>query len=146
MEKLEINKLFGGIYKNKKVLVTGHTGFKGSWLSYWLEKMGADVYGLALDPPSTPNHYNLLNINVKSNIQDICDLANVKCILKEINPDIIFHLAAQPLVRLSYKDPVSTYMTNIMGTVNVLEAARELTNLKVMVIFTRKKFFKIKEW
>lgn len=146
MEKLGINKLFGGIYKNKKVLVTGHTGFKGSWLCLWLEKMGAEVFGLALDPPTTPNHYTLLNLNIKSYIQDICNLGKVTQILHEINPDIIFHLAAQPLVRLSYQDPVATYTTNIMGTVNILEASRELSNLKAVVIITSDKCYENKEW
>jgi CDP-glucose 4,6-dehydratase len=146
MENLEINKLFGGIYKNKKVVVTGHTGFKGSWLAMWLKKMGADVYGIALDPPSHPNHIDLLQLEIKSYIQNICDFNKVKEILSEINPDIIFHLAAQPLVRLSYQDPVNTYMTNVMGTVNVLETARSLSNLKAVVIVTSDKCYENKEW
>ncbi len=146
MEKLEIEKLFGGIYKGKKVLVTGHTGFKGSWLILWLKQMGADVYGLALDPPSEPNHFDLLKLNMKSYIQDICELAKVKEILEEINPDIIFHLAAQPLVRLSYQEPVYTFMTNVMGTVNILESAKSLNNLKAIVVVTSDKCYDNKEW
>ncbi len=146
MEKLEITQLFGGIYKGKKVLVTGHTGFKGSWLTYWLKQMGAEVFGLALDPPTQPNHFDLLQMDMKSYIQDISDTVKVKEVLLEINPDIIFHLAAQPIVRLSYQDPVSTYMTNIMGTVNILDAARYLTNLKAVVIITSDKCYDNKEW
>jgi CDP-glucose 4,6-dehydratase len=146
MEKLEIDHLFGGIYKGQKVLITGHTGFKGSWLSFWLKKLGADVYGLALDPPTQPNHFDLLNLDVNSYIQDIRDLQKVKEIVKAINPTIIFHLAAQPIVRFSYQDPVSTYMTNVMGTVNVLEAARNLSELKAVLVITSDKCYENKEW
>jgi CDP-glucose 4,6-dehydratase len=146
MENLEINKLFGGIYQGKRVLVTGHTGFKGSWLALWLKKMGAEVYGLALDPPSQPNHFELLKLDIKSYIQNICDLSRVKVILEEINPEIIFHLAAQPIVRLSYQDPVHTYMTNVMGTVNILEASRKLLNLKAIIVITSDKCYDNKEW
>jgi len=146
MENLEIDQLFGGIYKGKRVLITGHTGFKGSWLAFWLKQMGAEVYGIALDPPSQPHHFNLLKLNIKNYIQDICDLPKVKEIVEEVNPDIIFHLAAQALVRHSYQDPVSTYMTNVMGTVNILEASRKLTNLKAIVIITSDKCYDNREW
>jgi CDP-glucose 4,6-dehydratase len=146
MEVVEMNNLFGGIYKGKKVLVTGHTGFKGSWLILWLKEMGADVYGLALDPPTKPNHYDLLNISMGSHIQDIRDLNRVKKILLDINPDIIFHLAAQSLVRNSYKDPVSNFTTNVIGTVNILEASRPLTDLKAVVVITSDKCYENKEW
>ena len=146
MENLEINKLFGGIYKGRKVLVTGHTGFKGSWLALWLKQMGADVYGVALEPPSQPNHFDLLRLDIKSYIQDICDLSEVKKIFETVNPDIIFHLAAQPLVRFSYQDPVYTYMTNVIGTVNILEASRELTDLKAIVVITSDKCYDNREW
>jgi CDP-glucose 4,6-dehydratase len=146
MENLEISKLFGGIYKDKKVLVTGHTGFKGSWLALWLKQMGADVYGLALEPPSQPNHFDLLKLDIISYIQDICDLLKVKKICETVNPDIIFHLAAQPLVRLSYQDPVYTYMTNVIGTVNILEASRKLTDLKAIVVITSDKCYDNREW
>jgi len=108
--------------------------------------MGADVYGLALDPPTQPNHFDLLNLNIKSYIQDICDLEKVKDILNKVNPDIIFHLAAQPIVRLSYHEPVNTYMTNIMGTVNILEASRFLPNLKAIVVITSDKCYENNEW
>lgn len=140
------DKLFGGIYKDKKVLVTGHTGFKGSWLVYWLEKMGAQVFGLALDPPTRPNHISLLGLSFVSYIQNINEKDNVQKIIKEINPEIIFHLAAQPLVRLSYDDPYQTYLTNVLGTVNILEASRKLSNLKAIIIVTSDKCYENKEW
>lgn len=143
---MEIDKLFGGIYKEKRVLVTGHTGFKGSWLIYWLQKMGADVSGLALEPPTNPNHLSLLSFPYTSYIQNINEKNQVREILKEVNPEIIFHLAAQPLVRLSYEDPYNTYLTNIMGTVNILEASRNLPDLKAVLIVTSDKCYENKEW
>src|SRR3990172_3589879 len=146
MENLEINKLFGGIYKGKKILVTGHTGFKGSWLIYWLQRMGANVFGLALEPSTNPNHLELLNFSYASYIQDINDIDNVKRILTQVDPEIIFHLAAQPLVRLSYEQPYQTYLTNVMGTVNLLEASRNLKNIKVIIVVTSDKCYENKEW
>src|SRR4030042_1283060 len=113
-------------WKDKKVLVTGNTGFKGSWLSLWLHKMGADVYGIALEPNTQPDIFSVLNLKNITNT-NICDIRNgnsLKKLIHSINPDIVFHLAAQPLVRLSYKEPVTTYETNVMGTVNVLESLR----------------------
>ena len=146
MEKMDLKNLFGGIYYNKKVLITGHTGFKGSWMTYWLTQMGAEVFGLSLNPPTQPNHYDLLNLNFQSYIQDIGDLNKVKEIFQEINPDIIFHLAAQSLVRISYQDPISTYLTNVIGTMNILEASKNLSNLKAVVVITRDKCYENKEW
>lgn len=146
MENLDLEKLFEGIYQGKKVLITGHTGFKGSWLIYWLYKMGAVVFGLALDPPTHPNHLGLLNFVHKSYIQDINDKDRVRIILNEINPEIIFHLAAQPLVRLSYEEPYQTYLTNVMGTVNILEASKSLNNLKAIIVVTSDKCYDNKEW
>ena len=118
-------------YKGKKVLVTGHTGFKGSWLCEWLLALGAEVHGLALPPPTKPSLFNQLRLakRIKSHtIGDIRDLATVKDIMRRVKPNFVFHLAAQPLVRLSYKMPVETFDTNVMGTVNVLEAVRALTS------------------
>jgi len=143
---MEINKLFSGIYRNKKVLVTGHTGFKGSWLAYWLELMDAQVYGIALAPPSQPNHFDLIKPNIKSFIQDINDFHATDLIIQQIKPDIIFHLAAQPLVRLSYDEPLNTLSTNIMGTANILESAKKIDNLKAVVIVTSDKCYDNKEW
>lgn len=146
MESLEIENLFGSIYKGKKVLVTGHTGFKGSWLIYWLQKMGAEVFGLALDPATNPCHINLLDFPYTSHIQDITDKEGVQKVLSEINPEIIFHLAAQALVRQSYEEPYKTYMTNIIGTINILEASRSLDALRAIVIVTSDKCYDNKEW
>lgn len=146
MESVVMENLFGGMYKGKKVLITGHTGFKGSWLVYWLQLLGAKLYGISLPPPTIPNHYDLLSLEIVSYNHDINDLFKMKEILQTINPDIIFHLAAQPIVRLSYSDPVTTYMTNIMGTVNILEAARHVTNLKAIVAITSDKCYENKEW
>jgi len=146
METMAINNLFGGEYKNRRVLVTGHTGFKGSWLSYWLWQMGAKVSGISLEPPTQPNHFDLLKFEMISYIQDINDFEKTNLILKKVNPEIIFHLAAQPLVRLSYKEPLSTMSTNIIGTANILESARQLPDLKAIVIITSDKCYDNKEW
>jgi CDP-glucose 4,6-dehydratase len=146
MEDMEMTQLFGGIYNNKSVLITGHTGFKGAWLALWLEKLGAKVSGMALEPDTFPSHYELLDLNIKSYIRDIRNFDQVKDILNMINPDIIFHLAAQPLVRKSYSDPIETYETNVMGTVHMLEAARWLSNLKAFVAVTSDKCYQNNEW
>ena len=138
--------LFSDIYKDKKILVTGHTGFKGSWLCLWLQKLGAEVYGIALKPNTEPNHWNLLNLNMESYICDIRNLVEVEKLFQIIKPDIIFHLAAQPIVRVSYENPVDTYTTNVMGTVNILEASRNIHNLKAVIIVTSDKCYENKEW
>ena len=120
-------------YNGKRVLVTGHTGFKGSWLCEWLLLLGAEVHGFALKPPTTPALFDQLKLarRIKSHtIGDIRDLAAIKRCIRRVKPDIIFHLAAQPLVRLSYKCPVETFDTNVMGTVNVLESVRQLSQIK----------------
>lgn len=114
-------------YRGAKVLVTGHTGFKGSWLCEWLLALGAEVHGLALRPPTKPSLFSQLRLakRIKSHtIGDVRDLTTVKDVMRRVKPDFVFHLAAQPLVRLSYEKPVETFETNVMGTVNVLEAAR----------------------
>jgi len=111
-----MQSLFSGIYKDKTVLVTGHTGFKGSWLVYWLSQMGANVIGYSLDAPTEPNHITLLGLNITSVIGDIRDLDKLNTTFEEYKPDIVFHLAAQALVRFSYENPIETYETNVMGT------------------------------
>jgi len=146
LETLEMKQLFGNIYKNKNVLVTGHTGFKGSWLTLWLNKLNANVYGIALPPPTQPNHFDLIDNKIESYLQDICNLSIIKKIMHKINPEIIFHLAAQPLVKYSYQEPVFTYMTNIMGTVNILEIAKTLKRIKAIIIITSDKCYENKEW
>uniref|UniRef100_UPI0040485B85 CDP-glucose 4,6-dehydratase n=1 Tax=Aliarcobacter sp. TaxID=2321116 RepID=UPI0040485B85 len=140
-----MQNLFGGIYKNKTVLVTGHTGFKGSWLAYWLNKMGAKVVGYSLEAPTSPNHIELLNLDIVSIIGDIRDLDKLNQTFEEYKPDIVFHLAAQPLVRLSYENPIETYETNVIGTLKVFEASR-LANVKAIVNITSDKAYENKEW
>jgi len=133
--------LFSGIYKGKRVLVTGHTGFKGSWLSLWLQKLGAEVSGMALPASTTPNHHALLALQVEEHIQDIRDAAAVEKIMAAVKPEIVFHLAAQPLVRRSYRDPLETYSTNVMGTANVLEACRKTPAVRAIVAITTDKCY-----
>ena len=140
-----MQKLFSGIYKNKTVLVTGHTGFKGSWLVYWLKEMGANVIGYSLEAPSKPNHIGLLNLDIISIVGDIRDSDKLNVTFKKYNPEIVFHLAAQPLVRLSYEDPIETYETNVMGTLKVLEACRN-SDVKAIVNITSDKAYDNKEW
>ena len=136
MESMGIlNKTFKGIYKGKKVLVTGHTGFKGSWLCIWLRELGAEVVGYSLDPPSIPSNFEACNLKSKiTHIHgDIRDLAHLQIVFKEYTPEVVFHLAAQPLVRLSYEEPKLTFDTNVGGTVNVLEAIRLTPSVRVFI-------------
>lgn len=135
-------------WKGKKVFVTGHTGFKGSWLSLWLQDMGALVKGYALEPLTTPNLFTQAKVaqNMDSEIGDITDLNHITESMLAFNPEVLIHMAAQPLVRLSYQEPVLTYATNVMGTVNVLEAARKCINLKAIVCVTTDKCYENKEW
>ncbi len=124
--QLKLDAAFAGIYAGKRVLITGHTGFKGSWLAEWLIALGAEVTGFALSPPTQPSLFDQLGLvsRLRHVVGDVRDLTAVCRVLDETKPDFVFHLAAQPLVRLSYDQPVETYATNIMGTVNVLEALR----------------------
>jgi CDP-glucose 4,6-dehydratase len=140
------DKLFGDIYRGKKVLVTGHTGFKGSWLSFWLTSLGADVYGYSLDAPSEPNHAGVLDLDIHNEHWDIRDLDELSAFVGEIRPDIVFHLAAQSLVRPSYKDPVETFSTNFMGTLHLFEACRKTPSVRAIVNVTSDKCYENKEW
>ena len=135
-------------WKNKKVFITGHTGFKGGWMSLWLNKLGAKVKGYALDPQSDLSLFNLAKIsdNLESQIGNIQNLALLKQSLKKFEPEIVIHMAAQPLVRASYNDPVETYKTNVMGTVNLFEAVRECESVKVVVNVTTDKCYENNEW
>jgi len=136
------------IYKNRKVLITGHTGFKGSWLTILLNWLGAEVYGYALEPPTNPSFFDLANIKelTTSHISDIRDLGAIKKVVKNTQPEIVIHMAAQPLVRDSYIRPVETYETNVMGTVNLLEACRYSDSVRAIVNITTDKCYDNKEW
>jgi len=145
LESLVMQKLFGGIYKDKTVLVTGHTGFKGSWLAYWLTRMGAKVIGYSLEAPTQPNHFALLGLDMVSVLGDIRDAEKLNETFQAYRPEIVFHLAAQPLVRLSYENPVETYETNVMGTLKVFEVCRK-HDVKAIVNVTSDKAYENKEW
>jgi len=140
--------MFGDFYKGKRVLITGHTGFKGSWLSLLLHRLGADVYGYALEPPTTPSLYEEANIDelVDSTIGDIRDYPTLLETLQRVKPDIVIHMAAQPLVRTSYKNPVATYEINVMGTVHLFEAVRQTSGIKAVVNVTTDKCYENHEW
>lgn len=140
--------MFSEIYRGKRVLVTGHTGFKGSWLALWLHELGARITGLALPPNTNPSHFDLIRLKdlVHHLEGDIRDPVTVQRAFATAKPEIVFHLAAQPLVRDSYDDPKTTFDTNIGGTVNVLEAIRHFSTVKAAVIITSDKCYENKEW
>lgn len=145
VENMEVNPYF---WHGKRVLLTGHTGFKGGWLSLWLQSMKAQVVGYALAPPTNPSLFDVADVgkNMTSIIGDIRDLERLLAVCTEHKPEIVFHLAAQPLVRRSYIDPVETYSTNMMGTVNVLEAVRNTSGIKAVVNVTSDKCYENREW
>jgi CDP-glucose 4,6-dehydratase len=136
-------------WRGKKVFLTGHTGFKGSWLSLWLTSMGAKVTGYALAPITKPNLFDVLAIDTlveKSHIADIRDLAGLQKAMSEAKPNVVIHMAAQPLVRYSYTNPVETYATNVMGTVHVLEGTRTIESVRATIVVTTDKCYENKEW
>lgn len=135
-------------WRGKNVLVTGHTGFKGSWLCLWLQHWGAKVTGFALMPPTQPSLFEQAQVADKmtSIIGDIRDLAAIKAAVQQVQPEIVFHLAAQPLVRYSYQQPVETYATNVMGTLHVLESIRSINTVRAAVMITTDKCYENKEW
>lgn len=145
MEGLAMNPAF---WQGKRVLLTGHTGFKGSWLSLWLQSMGAQVIGYALSPPSSPSLFEVAQVGagMTSIIGDVRDLAKLQAVMTEHQPDIVLHLAAQALVRYSYHAPVETYSTNVMGSVNLLEAVRHTPSVKAVVNVTSDKCYENREW
>ena len=143
-----LENLYNGIFNSKRVLITGHTGFKGSWLCLILKQLGADVYGYALDPSTNPSLFKEANIEdlITSYIGDIRDLKYLLEVVQKIKPEIVIHMAAQPLVRESYKIPVETYSVNVMGTVHILEACRQTSSVKAIVNVTTDKCYENKEW
>lgn len=140
-----VNPIF---WRDKHILLTGHTGFKGGWLSLWLQAMGAKLHGLALNPPTTPALFYEAKVGagMQNTIGDIRDYPTVLAAMRTCKPDIVIHMAAQPLVRYSYQEPVETFATNVMGTVHVLEAARQVGTVKVIVNVTTDKCYENKEW
>ena len=146
MEKMELT-MFNNTYQGKRVLVTGHSGFKGGWLTLWLKELGATVCGYSLPPNTTPSLFEAAHIGdgITSVFGDLADTAKLEKTFRDFQPEIVFHLAAQPLVRLSYAEPVLTYQTNVMGTLNVLEAARKTPSVKAFVNITTDKCYENKE-
>lgn len=147
MEKLEMTER-ADFWRGKRVLLTGHTGFKGGWLALWLQRLGTEITGIALAPSTSPNLYELARIQqgISSHFCDIRDASKLTQIVRDVRPEVIFHLAAQPLVRTSYLDPLATYATNVMGTANVLESLRGLDSVKVAVMVTTDKVYHNNEW
>jgi len=143
--EIEMSSLFGGVYKGKRVFITGHSGFKGSWLSLWLTLLGAKVVGYSLGKPTKPNHFSLLKPRVKSIAGDVLDKKRLLSSIRKARPDIVFHLAAQPIVRRSYLNPVETLETNFMGTVNVLESCRKGSSVGAIVVVTSDKCYQNRE-
>ncbi len=135
-------------WKDKKVFLTGHTGFKGSWLSLWLKSLGADLTGYSLPPPTKPSFFELAQVGdgVTSLLKDIRDFKTFSTALKDRQPEIVIHMAAQPLVRYSYENPVETYETNVMGTVHLLEAARQCSGIKAILVVTSDKCYENRAW
>ena len=133
--------MFRDLYHGKRVLVTGHTGFKGSWLCAWLHRLGAEVAGFALPPDQTPDHFSRIKTPLRSEIGDIRDYEKLKAFIAAFRPEIVFHLAAQPLVRVSYRQPRETFDTNVMGTVNVLDACRVTPSVRAVVVVTTDKCY-----
>lgn len=146
MEGMVMNSDF---WHNRSVFITGHTGFKGGWIALWLSHMGARVSGYSLNPPSSPNFFTEVQLEsrmVNSTIADIRDLGRLSDAIKSANPSVVIHMAAQPLVRESYNAPVETFSTNVMGTVNLLEAVRKANSVEAIVNITTDKCYENKEW
>ena len=135
-------------WRGKKVLITGHTGFKGAWLCLWLNALGADVYGYALEPPTNPSLFELCQVDsmVNSNFADVRDGESLRSAMENARPEVVIHMAAQSLVRESYNSPADTYATNVMGTVNLFEAARHCSSVRAVVNVTTDKCYENKEW
>lgn len=145
MEEMEMT---GAFWQGKRVFLTGHTGFKGSWLSLWLQKLGAELTGYALDPPTTPSLFEIARVGegMNSFVADIRDADRLKREMTSAKPDVVIHMAAQALVRRSYTDPIETYSTNVMGTVNLLEAVRQVPGIRAVLNVTTDKCYENREW
>lgn len=143
-----LSQIDPSFWLGKRVLITGHTGFKGSWLSLWLQSLGATLRGISLPPPTSPALFEVARIHevMEHRIVDIRDFYSVKAEFDEFKPEIVIHMAAQPLVRLSYQQPIETYATNVMGTVHILEAARHCGSVKAIVNITTDKCYENREW
>ncbi|MGI9627352.1 MAG: CDP-glucose 4,6-dehydratase [Longimicrobiales bacterium] len=143
-----VTRIDHGFWLGKRVLLTGHTGFKGSWLSLWLERLGATVTGLALEPPSSPSLFEGASVaeGMTSVIGDVRDIDTVRAVFDQSDPEVVIHLAAQSLVHAAYDDPLDTYSTNVMGTANVLDAARDRSALRSVVMITSDKCYRNYEW
>jgi len=137
---------FGDCYRGRRVLLTGHTGFKGSWLALWLTALGADVVGVALAPDTAPSHWDLLGLDIEEHRVDIRDAAALARIVEQTRPEAVFHLAAQALVRRSYRDPLDTWWTTVMGTAALLEACRAVDSVGAIVVVTTDKCYENREW
>jgi CDP-glucose 4,6-dehydratase len=142
-----LTDIFDNFYQDKKVFITGHTGFKGSWLSLWLHELGAKVTGFALDPYTAKDNFvlSMLHSKMEDIRGDIRNAEHLEDSIQQVQPDIIFHLAAQPLVRLSYREPVATYQTNLMGSIHVMEVFRRCASAKVAVMITTDKCYENRE-
>jgi CDP-glucose 4,6-dehydratase len=149
MSYFKKNGIEPAFWDGKRVFITGHTGFKGSWLSIWLANMGAQVTGYALAPNTSPNLYEVLDVGgsiCQSHIGDIRDIAHLRQAISDASPEVVLHMAAQPVVRYSYEHPLETYSTNVMGTVNLLECVRALNTVKAVVVVTTDKCYENREW
>lgn len=137
-----------GFWKGRRVLLTGHTGFKGAWLSLWLQHLGAEVHGYALSPVTDPSLFEVASVagGMRSTIADIRDRVQLEACMVDAQPEIVFHLAAQPIVRLSYEEPVETFATNVMGTVHLLDSVRRVASVRAVINVTSDKCYENREW
>jgi CDP-glucose 4,6-dehydratase len=143
-----VNSMDANFWRGRRIFLTGHTGFKGGWLSIWLHKLGAEVTGYALPPPTDPSLFDLAGVQelTRSVNANVTDLHEIKRVIADFSPEIVIHMAAQPLVHAGYNDPVQTYQTNVMGTVNVLEAVRQSRGVRAVLNVTTDKCYENREW